>query len=177
MPQSSFNTPSSEDPILSTKRKYSTLDSTSSVGPGATNTRDLSSDECLPDFFHKNSCHNPMTPLATPTLPSVTLSAIPTLPPTTPFITAPSTPLDTTETPTSTPSNIFSSASTTSSLTPPPSFIPNRSVTQSQSQLHQIPLNVPFTFLAQNVSVTTTSLPTEANILSFLALANSPEPY
>ena len=129
LPQSSSNTPSSVDPILSTKRKYSTLDSTSSVDLGATNTQDLSSDECLSDFFHKNSCHNPVTPLATPTLPSVTPSAISTLPPTTPFITAHSTPLDTIETPTSTPSNISSYASTTSSLTSPPHFIPNRSVT------------------------------------------------
>ena len=62
LPQSSSNTLSSEDPILSTKQKYSTLDSTSSVDPEATNTQDLSSDECLSDFFHKNSCYNPVTP-------------------------------------------------------------------------------------------------------------------
>ena len=177
LPQSSSNTFFSEDLILSTKQKYSTLDSSSSVDPGATNTQDLSSDECLSDFFHKKSCYNLVTPLATPNLLSVTPSATPTLPPTTPFIAAPSTPFNTTKTPTSTPSNISSSASTTSSLTPPPPFNPNKSVTQSQSWLHQILLNVPSTFLAQNSPVTTTSLPTKANILFFPALANSPEPY
>ncbi len=103
--------------------------------------------------------------------------ATPTLSPITPFIKAFSTPLNTAETTTSTPSNISYSASTTSCFTPLPLFIPNRSVTRSQSQLQQIPLNVPFIFLAQNVPVTTTSLPTEANVLSFLALTNFPEPY
>ncbi len=42
LPQSSSNTPSSEDPIFLTKQKYSTLDFTSSVDPEATNKQDLS---------------------------------------------------------------------------------------------------------------------------------------
>ena len=159
---------SKEIPVCSKRPKYTALDSPSSGDPGATNIQDLSSDECLPDFLvHKNRGSHLVRPLVAPIVP---------LP--TPFITAPSTPLIPPKTPILTPPIIASSSSTTSSLTPVPSTIPNRPVTRLQSRLHHIPLNAPSTFLAQRTSpITTTPLPTESNILCLLASANSTEPY